>query len=259
MGLRELSVTAAGIAVIAGIALPVGAQPQFDVATVKQSPPPVGDSIIINLGTVRNGKVTLTNTTLSECIRFAYGLVSEDQVSGPDWIKFREVRFDIVAQAPPDTPREQLLVMLQALLAERLKLALHHEPRERSFLALVVGKNGSKLHAAKADASPVGGPSILGRVVSNHMSMPVLASLVSRFERQIVVDMTGLTGLFEVDLQWTSERGGAPAEDVGAQATDEKPSIFVALQEQLGLKLEARKGPLDVLVVDFAQKVPSDN
>lgn len=132
------------------ITIPILAQSQprsgikFEVATVKQSPPATGDSIVINLGTVQNGKVTLTNTTLSECVRFAYGLVSEDQISGPDWIKFREVRFDIVAQAPPNTPREQLLLMLQALLAERVKLAIHHEQKELSFLALTVGKNGSK-------------------------------------------------------------------------------------------------------------------
>jgi len=252
MEVRTLLVAAVGIVVIAGIAIPIRAQMQFDVATVKQSPPPTGDSYNINLGTVRNGKVTLTNTTLSDCIRFAYGLVYEDQISGPDWIKFKEIRFDIVAQAPPETPREQLLLMLQTLLAERLKLALHHEQKELSFLALVVGKSGSKLRTAKPDAGAPGGPMVLGRIVSNQMSMSQLASLISRFERQTVVDMTGLTGLFDVDLQWTSERIGAPT-------TDEKPSIYTAVQEQLGLKLEPRKGPLDVLVVDFAQKAPTDN
>ena len=169
---------------MAGVALPISAQPQFEVATVKQSPPLTGDLYAINLGTVQNGKVTLTNTTLSDCIRFAYGLVSDDQISGPDWIKFKEVRFDIVAQAPPDTPREQLLLMVQALLAERLGLSLHHEQREHSFLALVVGKNGSKLSAAKPGAAATPGPMILGRIVSDQMSMSRLASLLSRFERQ---------------------------------------------------------------------------
>jgi uncharacterized protein (TIGR03435 family) len=229
-----------------------GPRVEFDVATVKQSLPSTSDRININLGTVQNGKVTLDNTTLSECLRFAYGLVSEDQISGPDWIKLREVRFDIVAQAPPDTPREQLLLMFQSLLAERLKLTLHHERKELSYLALMVGKNGSKLHAAQPGAGAAPGPMILGRIVSNQMSMFSLASLLSRFERQLVVDKTGLPGLFDVNLQWTSDRLGAPA-------TDEKPSIYAAVQEQLGLKLEARKGPLDVLVVDSAQRVPSAN
>jgi len=171
MDLGKWSLPVVGIAILSGIPLPIRAQSTFDVATIKQSPPPDGDLFSINLGTIRNGKVTLTNTTLSDCIRFAYGLVSEDQISGPDWIKFKEVRFDIVAQAPPDTPREQLLRMLQALLADRLKLVLHHEQRERSFLALVVGKGGSKLRPASSDLGVAPGPMILGRIVSTQMSM----------------------------------------------------------------------------------------
>ncbi len=125
------------------------ARPEFEVATVKSSPPPSGDTININLGTVRNGKVTMTNVSLSDCIKFAYGIVSDDQLSGPDWIKSKEVRFDIVAQAPADTPRDQLLLMLQPLLADRLKLALHHQQKELAYLGLVVGKNGLKDYRLK--------------------------------------------------------------------------------------------------------------
>ncbi len=224
----------------------------FDVATVKPSPPVIGDLYGINLGTIRNGKVTLANTTLSDCIRFAYGLVSDAQLSGPDWIKSKEVRFDIVAQAPPDTSRKQLLLMLQALLAERLKVALHHEQRDLPFLALVVGKNGSKLYRVQPGTGAAAGPVILGRIVSDQMSMSSLAVLLSRFERTLILDKTDLEGLFRIDLQWTSDR-------IGASTTDGKASIYTAVQEQLGLKLEARRGPLDVLVVDFAERVPSDN
>ena len=126
---------------------PLAPRLEFEVATLRQSPPSTGDLININLGTVRNGKVTLANATLSECVRFAYGIASEAQISGPDWIKSRSVRFDIVAQAPAD--------------------------------------------------------------------------------------------------------GGA-REPSG-------PSIFAALQEQLGLKLEPRKGALDVLAIDHAEKIPVEN
>ena len=91
----------------------------------------------------------LTNATLSECLQFAYGIVSEAQIAGPDWIKSRDVRFDIVAKTPPDTPRDQARLMMQNLLIERLKLSLHHEPREMPFLALVVSKDGPKLPPAK--------------------------------------------------------------------------------------------------------------
>src|ERR1700751_4978208 len=94
---------------------------EFEVATVKPAPPPPeGDRININLGNVRNGTLTFGNASLSDCLKFAYGLVSDAQLAGPDWIKSKEVRFDIVAQVPPDTPRDRLLLMLQSLLAERL-------------------------------------------------------------------------------------------------------------------------------------------
>jgi uncharacterized protein (TIGR03435 family) len=83
----------------------------------------------------------------------------------------------------------------------------------------------------------------------------VLATLLSRFEREIVVDQTGLAGPFEVKLDWSPDNGVVPAAD-GAPGG---PSIFTALQEQLGLRLESRKGPLDVLVIDHAEKVPTDN
>ena len=233
-----------------------GSQAEFEVATVRASPPPPppGDRININLGTVRNGRVTFTNASLSDCLKFAYGIASDEQISGPDWIKSKAVRFDIVAQAPPSTTQEQLQLMLQALLADRLKLALHHEQKELSFLALMVGKNGPKMRAteAAAPAGAGGNHAMLGNILGNRISMQGLATLLSRFERQTVVDMTGLKGLFEVKLEWT------PDNQPGVDA-DADPSIFTAVQEQLGLKLESRKGPLDVLVVDRADKAPMEN
>src|SRR5215470_16988240 len=105
-------------------------QPQFEVATVKRgSPVAPGTPLPVNLGSFRNGTAMLTNTTLSECIQFAYGIVSDTQIAGPDWVRSRDVRFDIVAKTEPDVPREQALLMMQNLLAERLKLTIHHEPR----------------------------------------------------------------------------------------------------------------------------------
>jgi uncharacterized protein (TIGR03435 family) len=223
--------------------------PAFDVATVKRSAPPNADHIDMNLGTVRNGKLTVTNVTLSDCLKFAYGLVSNDQIAGPDWITSKAILFDVVAQAPPDTPREKVQLMLQTLLAERLRLAAHHEQRESRFLALVVGKNGPKFR----EAPGVGGNRAMrGHITGSHMTLPALAMLLSRFERQTIVDMTGLQGSFEVNLEWTPQN--APPVD-----SDTGPSIFTAVQEQLGLKLESRKGPLDVRVVDHADQIPAAN
>jgi uncharacterized protein (TIGR03435 family) len=219
---------------------------EFEVATVKSAPPPSGDLININIGGFRNGRLTFENALLSDCLKFAWGIVSDEQIAGPDWIKSKAVRFDIVAQAAPGTPREQLELMLQVLLADRLKISTHHEQKELSFLALIPGKNGTKLRAAKEDSAG-NNLAASGHISSNHMSIKVLATLLSRFEREIVVDQSGLTGPFEVKLDWTED-------DVPSG-----PSIYAALQEQLGLRLESRRGPLDVLVIDHAEKVPVDN
>jgi uncharacterized protein (TIGR03435 family) len=229
--------------------------PEFEVATLKTSPPPQGDTIVIGLGTFRNGKLTFTNASLSDLLKFAYNISSDSQLSGPDWIKSKDVRFDVVALAPGDTTREQLALMLQTLLADRLKLVLHREQKELRFLALVEGKNGSKLHIAKSQPAPDTTFNIAGRIVRNQISMPQLTLLLSRFERQTVMDMTGLKGFYEVQLEWT------PDDTRGREPTDSPlgPSIYTAVQEQLGLKLEARRGPVEVLVVDSAEKVPTDN
>ncbi len=227
---------------------------EFEVATVRKSPPPEGDTININLGTVRNGKLTFANASLSDLLKFAYNITSDSQLSGPDWIKSKDVRFDVVALAPADTPREQLALMLQALLAERLKLVVHHEQKTLPYLAMIMGKNGPKFHEAKVDSAPDTGFTVGGRIIRNQISMQMLALLLSRFERQTVLDMTGLKGFFEVRLEWTPDDGRAPA-----AADSVGPSLYTAVQEQLGLKLEARKGLVDVVVVDGAEKVPGEN
>ena len=143
---------------------------EFEVATLRMSPPPTGDSFNINLGQIRNGKLTMSNASLSDCIKFAYSLVSDDQLIGPDWMRDKLVRFDVVAQAPPDASREQILLMLQSLLADRLKLKLHTEKRQLSYSALQIGKNGSKLRPPPAGAAPGNGINHSGNL-DNTMTM----------------------------------------------------------------------------------------
>src|SRR5580700_10893433 len=111
------------------IATAFAQSPTFDVASVKPSPPTVSDRLEINLGAFNHGVITLTNTTLSECVQYAYGLVSEDQIDGPDWIRDRRLRVDITAKTSPGTPLDQALAMTQALLAERFHMELHREPK----------------------------------------------------------------------------------------------------------------------------------
>src|ERR1700685_4312419 len=94
-------------------------RPRFEVASLKPGQPIPGDKIYTNLGSISHGTLTLTNTSLADCLRYAFGLTSNDQLSGPDWIKSKVVRFDIVAKAPADTPLDQIRLMLQTLLTER--------------------------------------------------------------------------------------------------------------------------------------------
>ena len=229
--------------------------PSFDVASVKPSTD-AGELLNINLGTAVHGVVTLRNTTLSECIQFAYNLSSEDLISGPDWLRDRKLRVDIEAKAPPVTPFNQLLLMMQGLLAERFQLVLHHEPRPMKHLDLTVAKGGLKLVAAKGE-----GPSNRiyygrGRLNYTRLSMPRLALLLSRQLKQVVVDRTSMAGAYDVNLEWSPDEA-APA---GSDATEPAaPGIFKAIQRQLGLALEVGKEPVDILVVDRAEKVPIGN
>ncbi|MGO9257165.1 MAG: TIGR03435 family protein [Bryobacteraceae bacterium] len=226
-----------------------GAVPRFDTASVKPVPYSAGEFRAV-LGTALNGEVTLTDATMIECLRFAFGINNNFQIAGPDWIQSREYRFNIAGKAPPDTPAAQLRLMLQNLLTERFRMALHREQRELSFLALVVAKEGLKMQAAKDGSDPSGNAQIMGKIFSNSMSMTQLTGLLSYFLGQPVLDITGLQGWFDVKLQWPVEDAQAPVVPLAS------PPIFGALREQLGLALEPRQGPLEVIVVDHAEKTP---
>jgi uncharacterized protein (TIGR03435 family) len=225
--------------------------PAFDVATVKMGGPVVNGLININTGRILNGVVTLANATLSDCLKFAYSLTTEEQIAGPDWINQKMVRFEVTAKAVPETPQDQLLLMLQGLLKERFRMTLHTEQREMTHYELVVGKNGPKLKESTVNALDATGAARLDGIKSNRMTMNKLAMLLSRMTRMPVLDKTGLTGYYQLDLKYANER--EPVEN------QEGPSVFTAVQQQLGLKLESRKGPVEVLVVDHAEKVPIEN
>jgi uncharacterized protein (TIGR03435 family) len=226
----------------------------FDVASVKPGGPVRPDGLLdINLGRAEHGVVTLTNTTFSECIRYAYGLTNEAQIAGPDWIRDRGARFTIVAKAPPETPVEQLRLMMQKLLAERFHLELHREPRKIAHYELTVAKGGPRLAEWKPETPPGRVYYGVGRLAYRHITMEGFVVLLSRQIKQPVFDRTGLTGFYDIDFEWTPD--DAPPDP---NATP-KPDLFTAIQRQLGLRLEASKEPLEVLVVDRAEKVPVEN
>jgi uncharacterized protein (TIGR03435 family) len=263
----KLSIAAIAFFLVNNVYAQSTKKPEFDVATLKaEATLAPGEVFRANLGTFANGKVTLTNVTVSDCIKFAYGIVSDSQIFGPEWIKSKDIRFEIVAQTPSGTSQDQALLMLQNLLADRLKLKLHHEQRPLPFLALTVAKNGPKLQPANENAAPGTGSLGPGRIIHPRMPMALLATLLSRFERNIFIDSTELKGPFSVNLQWTpdSMRSLAPRDGglilVNGQTFDPNgPSLPTALQEQLGLRLESRRDPIDVIVVDSAEKVPAEN
>lgn len=157
-------------------------------------------------------------------------------------------RFDIDATFPGNTTPEQLRPMLQALLAERFKLALHKETRQLPTYALTVAKGGPKIHPVDEGQPKTSGG--VGHLEATRIGMRKLADLLARQEGVPVTDSTGLTGVFDFTLEWTPDN---------ASPSDNGASIFTALQEQLGLKLDARKGPVEVLVIDAVEKSPTAN
>ena len=230
------------------------AQASFEVATVKVvDTSKFGDSFQINLGAVRHEEVTFGNAALVNCIRFAYNMASDAQITGPEWIKSNQFIYDVDAKGAVGSTREQLQAMMQTLLKERFKLVVHRDQKEMSHYALVAAKGGPKIQVMK-EVPPDYRGTTSGGHIDSMLPMTTFAYLLSRFETERpIIDLTGLKGWYPIKLDWALARGpGAPADSAG-------PSLFTAVEEQLGLKLEGRKGPVEILVVDRAEKVPSEN
>src|ERR1035441_1658529 len=148
------------------------ARPEFDVASLKPVVLDGADTYMANLGMYRNGVLTQTNTTLAECIRFAYELTSDDLLSGPDWIKNKNVRFDILAKTAPATPRSEALLMLRTLLEDRFKLVDRKSTRLLSYYALTAPNGEHKIKPAQDP--PVEGEVTLWRGHFRHNRMTML-------------------------------------------------------------------------------------
>lgn len=211
---------------------PVFAQaPAFEVASIKPSDYR-GGPLRITAGVDPDG-IRFSNVTLAACIRRAYG-VAPYQVIGPEWINTE--RYMIVAKAGGPAPESAILEMLKALLAERFKLVLHREPREMPVYGLVVAKGGAKLkESAEEGATEIGGGDGDG-VKFERAAMGSLAGFLTRNLGRPVFDDTGLKGRYDFTLNGDGE------------------SIFTTVTEQLGLRLEGRKGQVEVLVVDRAER-----
>lgn len=252
--LRSILVACAGLPALAQApAVPPG----FEVASVKPSDP-AG-----TMGIRRSGnRISFSNTSLLFLITWAYDVHSDHVYGQPKWLD--SVRYDIVANAAKDGPAaparlhgepSALQRMMQALLAERFKLTVHKEVKELPMYALVVAKGGPKVQLMKEPdeigQNPFRG-SRDGRLIGSQVTAEMLANVLGQQLGRTVEDQTGLKGVFDFKLEWQPESTAAPAEGAGA-------SVFAAIQEQLGLKLEGRKGRVEVLVIDHMESVPTEN
>jgi uncharacterized protein (TIGR03435 family) len=226
---------------------------EFEVATIKPN----------NSGS-RNGGTTMpaigrfqgTNVTLHELVARAYGIRDFQIVGGPDWIN--DDRFDVAGKPPESAPPQSQAAMLRELLAQRFKLAVHKETREQPVYSLVIARPDGKLGPAMSlvdcaqkpcDSTRTSETSSGGTVTAMGMTMEALAVWASSRTDRVVIDRTGLTGNFDFQLKYTPAR---------LSTTGDSPSIFTALQEQLGLKLESARGPVEFLVIDRAERPTPD-
>jgi uncharacterized protein (TIGR03435 family) len=240
------------------------ANPGFEVATIKPARPEGRFSLLVN---PHHGLLTTTQTSVSDLIKCASDLHPRQITKGPAWLESE--KFDITAK--PDTPGlpngAQLKMMVQKLLTERFQLTFHREKRELSVYAITVSKTGAKLTKSE---SPLNLPGFAGGprnfLVRNATMEEFAHVLQGNILEQPVVDQTGLGATrYDFTLKWTPDAtqsgfggGPAPAPPPLADGADAPPDIFAAFQQQLGLKLESTKAPVDVLVINRLEK-PSDN
>jgi uncharacterized protein (TIGR03435 family) len=239
--------TAVGVLVLTSLALAADA-PAFDVASIR---PSEGGREAVDLAP---GGVTMRNMRLTGVIRWAYNVL-DVQVSGPDWLN--TTRFDIVAKAATPAKEPELRTMMQKLLADRFKLELHRQTKEVNAMVLTVAKNGHKLKEVQEEGSPSFSTGRLN-LTGKGATIAQLITFLSRETRQPIVDQTGLTGRYDyfldINAYVTEEMRGQPGPPV------EAPSIIAnAMQAQLGLKVEGKKTPLEVLIVDKMEKMPTEN
>jgi uncharacterized protein (TIGR03435 family) len=228
--------------------------PAFEVASIKPNRSDRGGSSI----RFTKGQVSMENVNLKKLTLWSYGIPDDREYAlvGPNWLTTE--RFDIIAKFPADTDPALVRPMAQALLAERFKLVLHRETRQLPTYSLVVAKGGPKIHPVEpGPASTSGRP---GHLDATKISLRKLADLFARMVGVPVTDATGLEGVFSFTLDWMpdeTQRLTGPDEPAGPAQSG--PSIFAALQEQLGLKLEGKKAPAEVLVVDSIERTPTAN
>ena len=236
---------------------------EFEVATVK---PAVIDEKGSYIKMQSAHRFFVKNYTLKALVAAAYDLTARAISGGPAWVG--SDRYDILAETPGEVQPnlDEQMSMLRKLLADRFKLTFHREPKEFSIYALTVAKSGPKLK--ESTASPDKLPELINVVFPDRISLPARNATIAQFTSMLqrgvldrpVVDKTGLSGKYDFDLEWAddeSQFGGRLRKRASADDSD-KPDLFAAMQQQLGLRLEATKGPVETIVIDQVDK-PSAN
>jgi uncharacterized protein (TIGR03435 family) len=201
------------------------------------------------------GQIRIENLSLSTLISISFDLKGRGQLVGPGWLS--DVTFDIVAKPPAGYKREQLQYLLRNLLSDRFRLSVHKEIRPLSAFALVVAKSGPRLQeSSKPRTYHTARP---GLIEGNQWSMTELAAVLARFMGTSVADETGLNALYDLKLEWTPDVPAEPPNVADAAVELAGPSLFTALQEKLGLRVESRKVAAEVVVVDHIERTPTGN
>lgn len=246
MGLR-IAAPLATILLAAGLCPLAQPQSPFEVVSIHPSRDPGTDS---NLNSAPGGRLIATNITIRELLRLAFGKKDYQIERAAGWIEGE--RFDISARTTDGktTTLDDEKAQIRALLAERFALMTHTETKQSQIYELVVGKDGSRL-TLHNDGSGSGTHRGCGHLDGTRLTLDTIATVLSRHIEQDVVNRTGLPGKYDFQLNWTPDTGTCPG------AADQ-PSLFTAIQQQLGLKLEAAKGPVEFLIIDRVER-PSPN
>jgi uncharacterized protein (TIGR03435 family) len=261
-----------GLAVAALFLATCSAQPSstarqaFEVATIK---PNKSGSRGAMISPRPGGRFVARNSSVESLIAFAYHIDNFQFSGAPGWLDSE--RYDIEAKASEDLTSAAMRRMLQALLEDRLQLKFHHETKEEAVYALLVGKTGKLQEAGECSTAPGATPptpkpgeppppgcgslaTLRGRIIAEKVPMSRLAAALAGLTGRMVLDETNLTGKYDIDLRYAPDIN-TPEQ---TQADPNSPSLFTALQEQLGLKMESTKGPVEMFVIDHVER-PNEN